>query len=44
MLIGMFLPIDLKLLKDGNVSYSIVEYVPGVNPNYAVGVKKYFLE
>lgn len=37
----MSLPIDLKLLKDENVAYSII-YVPSVNPNNALGARKYF--
>lgn len=40
----MSLPIDVKLLKDENVSYSIIYYVPRVNPNYALGAKNTFFE
>lgn len=38
----MSLPIDLKLLKDENVAYSIIYYVPSANPNNALGAKNIF--
>lgn len=39
LLIGMSHPINLKLLKDGNGSSSIVYHMPRVNPNYVIGAQ-----